>query len=373
MSTMKEIVENHPFSVLLATCITVAGISASVTGWFWRQSSSLNQLEFDNRITQITQDLSVENEDLKRRLISIERRVSGDKLYIDVTKIAISSVSLPTLHRTHKPFSSGKYYVAPPTFDRWESKAASQLDLVSVIFGEDNSAIEQGLRSSLGEVVSEKSGTLWKGSESIEVQLPSTSLMYKMLDGKELKISPFLFAMPVDSSLINRIAKAMGGELFESEEERKSIQEAKKTLSQLMLEDGNQVAVNSENELEESSVGQWVDLLSDMSRGDLAGFLLTDILISHLQFSVLTESKMKIVSADKKGNVMYLRTHIVFPAAHNDTNEVSRNVVFDEEFFFIGTSDGGVMVRTGVPSIEFQTDAYAWTQGWLTSLRVPLD
>lgn len=90
-------------------------------------------------------------------------------------------------------------------------------------------------------------------------------------------------------------------------------------------------------------------------------------------FSVSAGATMKIMSSDKKGNVLYVRLHITFPSDNKDPTKKKRNIVLDLEFFFIGTSTGGVLVRTGVPSINFQTDAYAWTQAWLTSLRVPID
>lgn len=208
MPGWKNIIENHPIPVLMAVCISVAGVASGVTGWFWYQSDTLKNLKFENQVTRMKTERDFTIVDLKRRLISIERRVGGKKLYIDVAKIPVLTTALPALHKTHKPFSSGKYYVAPPTFTKWTRTAASQLDFASVLTGTE---IPVQTLGSLGPVLSEKIGTLWKGDKSIVVNLPSTSLLRTAQGIKELKLTPFVFAMPVDQSLIQRTMKAMGG------------------------------------------------------------------------------------------------------------------------------------------------------------------
>ena len=69
---------------------------------------------------------------------------------------------------------------------------------------------------------------------------------------------------------------------------------------------------------------------------------------------------------------MYLRLHIIIPTVSDDSVQGLPPVVLDQEYFFIGTPKGGVLVRTFVPSVAFQTEAYVWTHAWLSLLRVPV-
>ena len=349
MSTKKNKFEKFPsFKQLLAACITSISIGVGATSWFWNHSSSLKEIEFENKLSDERYDCKSEKDDLKLRLTSIERQVGKEKYYFDVSKIAISSASLPILHKTHKPFCFGKFYVAPPVFEEWESKPASQLDLIPLMFDKKNISFINQKLGSIGIIISEKTGILWKGNNSIEVQLPSGCKLNEQLDGNGLKLSPFVFAMPIDFSIIKKIHEDFG----------------KGT-------DANQVSLGSEDEGKLN--GSSIDKLSDLYRSDLAGFFLADFLMLRWEFSLLTDAKMKIVSAQKKGNIFYIRIQTVFPSANTDKTKKKHNVIFDEEMLFIGTAESGVIVRIGVPSIDFQTAAYEWTRAWLISLRVPID
>lgn len=113
-----------------------------------------------------------------------------------------------------------------------------------------------------------------------------------------------------------------------------------------------------------------LDELNRISRDDFAGFFLMDALVTSTQMASLFDTSLRVVSADKKGNIMYVRVHTQVALASDEAGP-DRYLTLDQEIFFIGTGTGGIVIRTAVPSIGFDTDAYAWTQGWLNSLRVP--
>jgi hypothetical protein len=378
MPILKEVIENHPFRVFVAASITAGTISAGIVAWFWNQSVSLKELAFQNQISGLKSEFGEQISDLKQRLISIERRVQGEKLYLDVSKIPIRSVDVPTLTASYKSFSQGKFFASPPTISPWTQTPASQLDLATDIFGERFGKMI-GNMPGVGAVLSEKTGIMWRGGDVRKIILQSNTPLAQM-DVREVRLRPFVFAMPVDSSLISRMAQGFKSLSTDKENEQGKIRARLEKLvvdvqksggggnridSATGKESGQEaVTKNAQNVGIKEPEMDLVNLLSTVSRDDLAGF----------QFAVMSGGTFKVVATEKKGNVFYLRLNIVFSSAANvQKGGQAGTVVFDEEFFFIGTPAGGLLVRTGIPSTDLRSEAYVWTQAWLTSLRVPID
>jgi hypothetical protein len=55
-----------------------------------------------------------------------------------------------------------------------------------------------------------------------------------------------------------------------------------------------------------------------------------------------------------------------------DNGEV-QNLVLAEETFFFSIGSKEILVRIRIPTIDLRSDAYTWTQAWLTSLKIPIE
>lgn len=381
MANLKDTLENHPISVFTVFAIAVVSITAGTVGWFWYQSLAIEKNISKQQITSIRNDLNGQIEDLKRRLISIERRVGGSSLYLDVSKLSIASTEIPSLEKEYKSFQDGKFFVLPPSFDEWSQAPASQLDLAAILFGDDLKQEFKG-SSDMMEMLSKKSGVIWQGKQGAEIALQAQTPFYKM-GTHQLNIRPFVFAFPLDESLIQRTTQGVMLHVLKSDKNEKErldklLSETKGLIASFNKDNGTEkpeadakTPIN-ENRMDDESITQLIDSLAAISRDDLAGYILLDQLTSHFMLSLATGSSMKVVAADKKGNVLYIHLHTVFPAEKTKDGAVGNKLVLDEEIFFVGNSKGGLLIRTGIPSKDLRSPAYAWTHGWLASLRIPL-
>ncbi|MDR5749995.1 MULTISPECIES: hypothetical protein [unclassified Caballeronia] len=381
---LKATIENHPLAVLAGVVIAAATLTAGVIGWFWKESDHLQDIQFKTELSSTSAKFEAKISDLSLRLASIERRVGDTKLYLDVLRIPITASDVNALPASYSSFDSGYFFVSVPASGTWTGSAATQLDVAISMFGDSARKMVDAVGQALPVTVKYK-GFLWKSSEVITSQL-APSAFTQMLGNDKFQFHPYLFIMGIDQAYVNDALKQIKGIFAEKPPEAAEIAKSIAVLDQLRTADGgkdkNASATNAaplaaaKNEvLQKSDLEQGVlDALSATSREDLAGFLLVDALLSRLQLSTFAGGSLKVVATQKKGNVWYLRTQMVLPTASMQGDKaVTAQVILDEEFFFIGTTRGGVLVRSGVPSLALRSDAYAWTSSLLSSLRVTVD
>jgi hypothetical protein len=135
--------------------------------------------------------------------------------------------------------------------------------------------------------------------------------------------------------------------------------------------DGKEVPAAIEEFL--SKKEEVTEALSETWSGDLAAFVLNDTVVQGYALASQAQAGYHIISADKKGNVVYLRTQTVFDGVLLEASTSPVRIYLDEEIFFIAGRDKGLLVRIRIPSKDLRSEAYAWTQAWLTSLRIPID
>jgi hypothetical protein len=367
MPSLKTVIEENPFRAVAAAAAAMTTVAISCLTWFYMQSASLKDKVHESAMSTVRSELNEQVSDLKRRLLSIERRVQGERLYIDISKIPISATEMPLLSADYKSFGSATFFVSPPAFAAWAPKPqASQLDLIKLILGE---RVGEAVGSSaLGALVSERSGTLWTGTEVVEVPVPDSSSLKGMVS--TLRISPFIFAMYVDDAYIRRTMSAVASVLgIEARPTTDRQQFAIEAISNSAATSDIDVGIDHRAAI--SKTQALIDQFAEFASDDLATLMLTDALASRTQLALILQATLRVVAAEKKGNVFYVRTHMQFrgPTAKDPLGD---RMVLDEEVFFIGTGRGGVLVRIGIPSQNLRSDAYAWTQAWLVSLRVPI-
>ena len=91
----------------------------------------------------------------------------------------------------------------------------------------------------------------------------------------------------------------------------------------------------------------------------------------------LAGGTFRLTSAEKKGSVLYLSSEIIFSDQEVGEPKRKADVVLQQEAVLIASGGSGLFIRMSVPSydrVSEQTrDAVAWTQAWLTSLKVPVN
>jgi hypothetical protein len=96
--SFQERIQNHPFTVVIGACVAVVSITFGVARYFSHQD-----------IKQITAKYEQENTELRKRIVSIERRI-GDQKYFDITKFFIDRSNAGGLYEKAIFFPEEKFY-----------------------------------------------------------------------------------------------------------------------------------------------------------------------------------------------------------------------------------------------------------------------
>jgi len=242
--------------------------------------------------------------------------------------------------------------------------------------------------SGLGQLLSEKNLLMWRPKEFMTLRL--SDIPGPM---KKLTLFPSVTVMPIDTHFLEQITKGVVTLLDDHEDKEQSINQIASLLEGMKE---SQIS-KTENDVSEPSSGteeaqddkeekdtslskesltereHLFDALSGAYSEDLAGLVLFDSLSRGFNMATMAGAVYRVVSADKKGNVLYLRAQTTFKDVYVDEDDNPSRVYLDEEFFFLCAGNKGLLVQTSVPSKDLRSDAYAWTQAWLTSLRVPME
>jgi len=384
MSRIKKAIDDNPIAVLAGVVVGAATLAGSVTGWFWKQSDDLRELQYKTELDSTRSKLEDRISDLSVRLASIERRVGESKVYLDVLKIPIVNSDISVLPASYRSFSSGSYFASVPKSDLWTETPASQIDLIIAMLGESSRKMAEMTAKAI-PIMSEKSGILWKSSQVVDAKL-APSPFTSMGEFDKLQLHPYLFIMQVDESYMEKTGRQVARAIDDASRDNVDLAKELAKISQPPVRDnkngqipetpdaakkGNaKAAIARDVDFDEG----FLNTLASVSRDDLAGLVLIDSLISRLQFSILANGSLKVLATQKKGNVCYVRTQLILPTISGpESKPITSKTVLDEELFFIGTSRGGLMIRSGVPTTNMKSDAYAWTTAMLSSLRVLVD
>src|SRR5262249_28013816 len=144
---------------------------------------------------------------------------------------------------------------------------------------------------------------------------------------------PFVFAFPIAPDFFEKTVGAIVS--FQREEEERTTA-LKELLTKLDVNErsktvaaANPVGVGSLSQTsDETGPGadsaaaseDVVELLTGVGRDDLAGFLLMDALMSRFQIATILGGSMRVVGAQKKANVCYLRIQTFIPQAKTNNH-----------------------------------------------------
>jgi hypothetical protein len=111
------------------------------------------------------------------------------------------------------------------------------------------------------------------------------------------------------------------------------------------------------------------ELLEKVFRSDIAGYMLFSQLAAFQQLQQLGDKcTAHLVSAEKRGNVLYCNFHIVIFDAGTNTP-----IYWDREVFFVSGTNRSYLICTSAPSTDRRPASSVWITSWLSSLRMPLE
>ena len=312
---------------------------------------------------------------LKRDLASIERGVGDDRSFFDITRLFITSTELGTLPSSFLPFRDGRFFVDAPFSDEWQHQETTEAGLVRERVGEElTNQPSLLLRPSMQSVLEAAAIDVWRHAEFSTFMLP---------DGEnniQISLFPHVFVQVITETQIEEILNAMAVNLDEEWERLDEIvglavklaDELKETIVDVdetgSLEFQSQTALD----VEEQKRAEFVNALGDILIDDISGVFLMSLLGMGYGAAALSEDvKYNVLSAQKKANVLYLRTQMVFHGVREESTDKER-VVLDQEFFVVGTGREVVLVKVEIPSRHGQHDAFQWVADWLLGLRIHL-
>ena len=85
----------------------------------------------------------------------------------------------------------------------------------------------------------------------------------------------------------------------------------------------------------------------------------------------LPEVTTRIMTIEKRINTLYIHfRHMFLVSVSKDAFDERMTVIIDDEYFVMSTGDRAVVINITLPTHESYVDNVAWTQRWLSGLRV---
>jgi hypothetical protein len=366
--TFKELVEGNPLTSLAVVAAAAVTATFSVTSYFNGSEQKIRELECQHQLATQKESLGGQIAYLQGRLSSIERKIGTEgSSYLDVAGLVTTPDRASSLGGEYKYFTDLKLYISIPRGESWKSEVITELKLTEYLIG--NSVPNSVAQTTLGEALTELPVHLWKGPSQLEVNTNDEIV-------PKLTLFPFVAVQSFDNA---HYAQLLGKVIAENE---KTDGKNLKTLTELSTklttqtnavksaqlsanEEATQDTAKSISETRLALTNQ----LADLFRSDFAAFVLYGELNAMYQIRNLVEgSSMRLVTAEKKGNVFYAHFLLTF------VDSKSKEFVFwDREFFFVSGPTRSFLLLTSAPSNDRRASESAWITNWLGSVRIPIE
>jgi len=366
--TFKELVEGNPLTSLAVVAAAAVTATFSVTSYFNGSEQKIRELESQHQLSTQKESLGGQIAYLQGRLSSIERKVGTEgPSYLDVSGLVTTPDRAGSLGGEYKYYTDLKLYIAVPRNESWIYEVTTELKIGEKFLGVSISdAIAQ---AGIGKALTALPVHLWRGPGQFEVNTNNEDL-------PKLTLFPFVAVQSLDN---NQYAQIIGAALAEDQEKGG---EELKTLTELSTKlDAQANGVKSGEVLPSEEPKQdttktisdtrlaITNQLSDIFRSDLAGFMLFSQLSALYSFqSIFEGTSLRLVTAEKKGNVLYAHFLLTFIDAKSKAP-----VFWDRECFFVSGSSLSFLLLTSAPSNDRRPAESAWITNWLSSVRIPIE
>ena len=107
-------------------------------------------------------------------------------------------------------------------------------------------------------------------------------------------------------------------------------------------------------------------------RGDFAGATLGIVVqLAMGQVAGYKDSSFSVVSAQKKGNVLYLQLEMMFENVFVNDSPQPMTIYLVQEWFVVTGLDHVILVKAQIPAVERRSPAFSWFAQWLAGFRIP--
>ena len=354
--SLKEFIDNHPATCVASLIVAAVAATGTVVDYLNDRSNEALVSKHAAELTELRTSLNAQIRDLTTRLNSIERRSGDGTTFFDVAKLTIPPSRSKTLPKEFRPYRDGSFFVNAPSGVKWRHEVTTEADLIRQRFGKYSPLLLPG---HLSKSLETASIDLWRYSDSLELSLSVRQAPGQAsLSHVRLKFFPHVVVQLVSRQQIEELLKP---------------QFSASALAKL-LEDMSTRASNLANRPQPSeSTSSWVEELGDAMFDDVTGFILMSYMqLNYLARAMFEDARFKVLSLQKKGNVVYLRSQQVVHGAKEEADDKVK-IVVEEELFLVGTGSEILLVKVHVPSKHGQHDAFGWTTAWLAGLRIALE
>jgi len=367
----REWLESRPLVVLVGVAVAVCSATATVATYFFEKEKKITEKSHAAELQQVKTDRERKIEELEGRLGSIERHVGTETVW-DVSKVLVSQSQVKALGSDFVYFGDLQSYLAVPKSEAWTFKQMSEADFLGMIWGPK--WLKELLETPLGRMMSGYKIYCWRGPDAFEIETGTPELPV-------FHAFPFVFIERVS----NRKMREDTGKFIDEQEleaKQKAAEEAKRTLDQKGSKKAPvDTAATSPSargteapgtEAEKSGALSPSDaeakeaMLNLLLDSDIVGYILNSNLSGVIQTAAIVKgASFGVLNAEKKGNVFYIHSQVVFPASGPRPK-----IYLDKESICIGDSENTVIIQTCAPSIDQRPPEGPWIYSFLTGLRV---
>ena len=322
---LKSRIENHIVLIVISACVTTGGGVFAVSHYFYGQSLA--------RSEELAQ---LETEKLESRLASIERGLSKDS-YLDIRQLLRPATDDSILSKEQSYFPIDRFY-ANREINRWQYENISEAQYSLSLQGKKSKTT---FVSTELDVLKSNMLHLWRGTDSFLVQTKNIAMRWY----------PHILVQRVSLDDFNAMTK------------------------QSVRETATQMKAELNIDLDDKTVNQQLDQLSEMVHDDIVG------MVFHLQLdSTFKESienpdiRSRLVKNQKLGNVLYAQFLTEYQHPKVNKTEVQR-FYLRHELILISTQNDIYLVKIVVPSYEPapRRKMTSDINNWLASLKVAID
>jgi len=264
-------------------------------------------------------------------------------------------------------FQDTDFYTSTSINDEgWAHAKASEAELIRLTFGDDYLKQMQTLAPGTVAALDSSRLHLWKGPGVMRLRFPKGRAMERM------DLHPLVVVQRLDMETLRKVTgKALREFIGQSDTD---VAASKLILKELASKSGERDPRKSGDEPTDV-VNDVLKALDNVYKSDITGWMLgIQVVLGHQLAAVDGKTSFRVLNAQKKGNVLYLQTQLVFGDVEIDSLGKDRRTVYlDKELFFVSDLNGVLFVQASVPSLDGRSQANAWVTKWLGGLYVPFD
>ncbi|MDE0035325.1 MAG: hypothetical protein OXU75_19645 [Deltaproteobacteria bacterium] len=344
---LKEFIDNHPAVYTVSFIVAAIGATTAVVGNLNDRHTKALQHQHAAQLTDLRSSLNTQINDLATRLNSIERRFGDEAAFFDVTKLSIAPGQFKTLSTDYRPYQNGKFFVHVPPSDKWSHQQTTEGAYYREVLKEHLPVA--GPMQSLMSQLDKAPVDIWRHSETLALSISLGD------DTQEVRLFPHILIQTMSRKQLEGLLQPILRD---------------DVLTKIFDDLSEKVRGYAEDRTRDPTSSKWVEELAGIMFDDVTGFILMSRLQQHYMMATLLKKvRFRVLSIQKKGNVVYWRSQRIF---YDDTDQTLEKLLVDEEVFLVGTGSELVLVSVQVPSKHGQHDAFNWAAAWLAGLRIAI-